>query len=82
MTYVGIAAGIDLSVGSVFALGVLVSAFMSQYGSLWAIVVPLVCCAAAGLLQGVVIGYLRLPPFIVTLAGLTGVRGVVYYITN
>jgi ribose/xylose/arabinose/galactoside ABC-type transport system permease subunit len=82
MTFVIISGGIDLSVGSVFALGVLTSAFMSEYGSFWAIVVTLVCCAAAGLLQGVIIAWLRLPPFIVTFAGLTAVRGIVYYMTD
>jgi galactofuranose transport system permease protein len=82
MTFVIISGGIDLSVGSVFALGVLTSAFMSRHGSTAAIVIPLLCCAFAGLLQGLVIAFLRLPPFIVTLAGLTGVRGVVYYITK
>ena len=82
MTFVIISGGIDLSVGSVFALGVLTSAFMSRHGSVAAIVIPLLCCGFAGLLQGLVIAFLRLPPFIVTLAGLTGVRGVVYYITK
>lgn len=82
MTFVIISGGIDLSVGSVFALGVLTSAFMSQYGSVWAIVVPLLCCGACGLIQGGIIAWLRLPPFIVTLAGLTAVRGIVYYITD
>jgi ribose transport system permease protein len=82
MTFVIISGGIDLSVGSLFALGVLTSAFMSEYGSFWAIVIALLCCAAAGLVQGVVIAWLKLPPFIVTLAGLTGIRGVVYYITD
>src|SRR3954454_6698780 len=82
MTFVIISGGIDLSVGSVFALGVLTSAFMSEYGSFWAILIPLLCCAAAGLVQGVVIAWLRLPPFIVTFAGLTAVRGIVYLITN
>ena len=82
MTFVIISGGIDLSVGSLFALGVLSSAFMSEYGSFWTIVVPLLCCGVAGLVQGAVIAWLRLPPFIVTLAGLTGIRGIVYYITN
>jgi ribose/xylose/arabinose/galactoside ABC-type transport system permease subunit len=82
MTFVIISGGIDLSVGSVFALGVLTSAFMSEYGSFWAIVIPLLCCGAAGLVQGGIIAWLRLPPFIVTLAGLAAVRGIVYYITD
>ncbi|RKS80415.1 ribose transport system permease protein [Motilibacter peucedani] len=82
MTFVIISGGIDLSVGSLFALGVLVSAFQSKHGSFVAIAISLACCAAAGLVQGLVIAYLRLPPFIVTLAGLTGIRGIVYYITD
>jgi ribose transport system permease protein len=82
MTFVIISGGIDLSVGSVFALGVLVSAFMSKHGSLAAVVIPLVICGIAGLIQGLIIAYLRLPPFIVTLAGLLGIRGVVYFITD
>ncbi|RZS87423.1 ribose transport system permease protein [Motilibacter rhizosphaerae] len=82
MTFVIISGGIDLSVGSLFALGVLVSAFQSQHGSVAAVGTALLCCGLAGLLQGLVIAYLRLPPFIVTLAGLTGIRGIVYYITD
>jgi ribose transport system permease protein len=82
MTFVIISGGIDLSVGSVFALGVLTSAFMSRHGSFLAIVVPLLCCGAAGFVQGTIIARLGLPPFIVTLAGLTGIRGLVYYITK
>ena len=82
MTFVIISGGIDLSVGSVFAFGVVVSAFMSEYGSFWTIVVTLALCAVVGAVQGAIIAWLRLPPFIVTLAGLTGVRGLVYYITD
>ncbi len=81
MTFVIISGGIDLSVGSVFGLGVLTSAYASEYGSFAAIVFPLVCCGAVGLLQGTLVARLRLPAFIVTLAGLTGIRGLDYYIT-
>ena len=82
MTFVIIGGGIDLSVGSVFALGVLSSAFLSTHGSFVAVVAPLLICAAAGLVQGLVIARLRLPAFIVTLAGLLGFRGVDYFITK
>lgn len=82
MTFVIISGGIDLSVGSLFALGVIVSAFESVHGSAAAVGIALACCGLAGLVQGLVVAYLRLPPFIVTLAGLTGIRGVVYYITD
>ena len=52
MTFVIISGGIDLSVGSMFALAVVLSAHVSPYGSFAAIVVPLVACAAVGLRPG------------------------------
>jgi ribose/xylose/arabinose/galactoside ABC-type transport system permease subunit len=82
MTFVIISGGIDLSVGSVYALAVIVSADMSKHGSVAAIFVPIIVCVAVGIAQGIVIAKLGLPPFIVTLAGLTGVRGLVFFITN
>ena len=82
MTFVIINGGIDLSVGSTYALAVILSAMLSPYGSAAAILVPLVATAAVGLLQGLIIARLRLPAFIVTLAGLTGIRGLVFLITH
>ena len=82
MTFVIINGGIDLSVGSTYALAVILSAMVSPYGSAAAILVPLVATAAVGLLQGLIIARLRLPAFIVTLAGLTGIRGLVFLITH
>ncbi|GAB2595338.1 ABC transporter permease [Microlunatus antarcticus] len=82
MTFVIINGGIDLSVGSTYALAVILSAMASPYGSLAAVLVPLVVTAAVGLLQGLIIARLRLPAFIVTLAGLTGIRGLVFLITH
>jgi galactofuranose transport system permease protein len=82
MTFVIISGGIDLSVGSVFALGGVLAARGSQHGTLAAIVYPLVGCAAFGLAQGLVISRLRLPPFIVTLAGLGIARGLEQVITD
>lgn len=82
MTFVIISGGIDLSVGSTYALAVILSASWSDRGSIAAVVVPLVACAFVGLVQGVIIAWLKLPAFIVTLAGLTGIRGLVFYITD
>ncbi len=82
MTFVIISGGIDLSVGSLYALAVILSADMSKYGSAAAIAVPIAACLVVGLLQGLVIARWGLPPFIVTLAGLTGVRGLVFFITD
>ena len=82
MTFVIIGGGIDLSVGSTYALAVILSAMFSPYGSAAAIGVALLACALVGLLQGVIIAWLKLPAFIVTLAGLTGIRGLVFLITS
>ncbi|SHF68243.1 ribose transport system permease protein [Jatrophihabitans endophyticus] len=82
MTFVIISGGIDLSVGSTYALAVILSAQYSIYGSAAAILVPLLSCAFVGVVQGVIVAYTRLPAFIVTLAGLGGVRGIVFFITD
>jgi galactofuranose transport system permease protein len=82
MTFVIISGGIDLSVGSTYALAVILSASLAQYGSLAAVAGALGAAALAGLVQGLVVSWLRLPPFIVTLAGLTGIRGLVLLITH
>ena len=82
MTFVIISGGIDLSVGSTYALAVILSAEFAQYGSFAAIAVALLACGVVGFVQGGIVSWLRLPPFIVTLAGLTGIRGLVFYITH
>ena len=66
MTFVIFTGGIDLSVGSVFALGGVLAAWASQYGTLAALLVPLAVCGAIGLVQGLVIAHAKLAPFIVT----------------
>jgi ribose/xylose/arabinose/galactoside ABC-type transport system permease subunit len=82
MTFVIISGGIDLSVGSTYALAVILSEMFSTHGSLVAVLVALVAAAAVGLVQGLIIARLKLPAFIVTLAGLTGIRGLVFLITH
>jgi ribose/xylose/arabinose/galactoside ABC-type transport system permease subunit len=82
MTFVIISGGIDLSVGSTYALATILSASLAQHGSFVAVAGALAACGVVGLVQGVVVSYLRLPAFIVTLAGLTGIRGLVLYITH
>jgi ribose/xylose/arabinose/galactoside ABC-type transport system permease subunit len=83
MTLVIITGGIDLSVGSVFALGGVVGVYYAGHGgTVLAIVMTIVVCGAVGLLNGVLVGYGGMAPFIVTLATLFGVRGLVIQITN
>ena len=82
MTFVIICGGIDLSVGSTYALATIISAMYAPRGSFIAVLYALLAAGLVGLIQGLVIARLRLPAFIVTLAGLTGVRGLVFYITH
>ncbi|AYG62594.1 ABC transporter permease [Rhizobium jaguaris] len=83
MTFVITTGGIDLSVGSVLALTATLSAASLQAGIAWPLVVVLMLIlgGAVGALQGFFIAYERIPAFIVTLAGLSVVRGLALLIT-
>ena len=82
--------GIDLSVGAVAGVGNVVIAMItvSVWGqkSIWALVVGIVAAVAAGCifgaLNGVIVGKLRMQPFIVTLAMMSAGQGVAFMLTN
>jgi ribose transport system permease protein len=77
MLFVILTRGIDLSVGSVAALGSVLSAILiQQYGPGLALVATLLAGAACGLASGVLIAFLKLPPFVTTLAMMTVARGL------
>jgi rhamnose transport system permease protein len=79
MTFIIILGGIDLSVGSMLALSAIALGFSWQsFGlPLWlAVIVGIVTGSLAGLLNGLAIVYLRVPPLIVTLATLAIYRGL------
>ncbi len=82
MTFVIISGGIDLSVGSVFALGGVVGAWASQYGLVVGLLVPLLLCGAIGLINGLLVAYAGMAPFIVTLASLLGARGLLLALSD
>ncbi|MCS7261098.1 MAG: ABC transporter permease, partial [Anaerolineae bacterium] len=90
MTFVILTGGIDLSVGSLLALAGLVCAAVEKggtgllsvtageargYGLLTAVIAALVVGLAGGFLQGLGVSYLKVPPFIVTLGGMSAFRG-------
>src|SRR5205085_10180997 len=80
-----ITGGIDLSVGSVFALlGVLLSIMLTEWHLPGALAVLLVIAVAVGLglVHGLLITRLRLRPFIVTLCGLLLYRGLARFIAS
>jgi len=84
MTFVIISGGIDLSVGSVIALTTMISAYLVQNAH-WSptLVIPLVLLVGSllGFAMGYMIQFYRLPPFIVTLAGMFLARGLCYVIS-
>ncbi len=84
MTFVITTGGIDLSVGSVLALTATLSAAALQAGIPWplAIILMLALGGVVGLIQGYFIAYEKIPAFIVTLAGLSVIRGFALLITG
>jgi galactofuranose transport system permease protein len=82
MTFVIISGGIDLSVGSVFALGGVVGAWGSQYGVVVGLALPLLLCGLIGLVNGLLVARAGMAPFIVTLASLLGARGLLLALSD
>lgn len=88
-TVIILTAGIDLSVGSVIALcGVGTALILNanpEGGVAWGILALVGCIALGaftGLVNGTVIGILKIPAFIATLAGLTAWRGTALLLTD
>jgi simple sugar transport system permease protein len=85
MTFVITTAGIDLSVGSILALVNARAAIAMQAGLYWPLIVVLMLLVGVfiGALQGFfIIAYEGIPAFIVTLAGLSAVRGTALWLTK
>ncbi|MET8550875.1 ABC transporter permease [Micromonospora zamorensis] len=84
MTFVIIGGGIDLSVGAIVALaGVWCTTVATQsYGAGGMIFTALAVGICVGLVNGVLISYGRLVPFIATLAMLVAARGLAASISN
>lgn len=84
MTFVITTGGIDLSVGSQVALVNALAAILIAAGVPWQAVVPLLLGTGAliGLVQGWFIAFQGIQPFIVTLAGLSMLRGIALLTTE
>jgi ribose transport system permease protein len=78
ITFVIISGGIDLSVGSILALGGLVVADALHAGVAMpvAIIIGLLAGLLAGCVNGVLITFGKLPPFIATLGTMSAIRGL------
>ena len=84
MTLVILSDGIDLSVGSVFALSAIICAelLMSGLPAFAAILIALIAGTLLGTISGLLVTKGRLQPFIATLITMTAYRGVAKIITN
>ncbi len=83
-TLVILTGGIDLSVGAISAVVGVVSALLALMG--WSpeeiLGVALILGAAVGLINGVGVALLKMPPFIMTLASMVALQGVALWLAN
>ena len=82
MTFVIMTGGIDLSVGGIAALASVVAALNSSHGFFFALFTAIVTGTLVGIVNGFVVAWLRVPPFITTLATLYIVRGIALRLIN
>ena len=85
MTLVMIAGGIDISVGSVTAMTCMLLAWMMEkkgLGAVPAVFIVLLISVVFGFVQGILVAYLKIQPFIVTLAGMFFARGMTAMISQ
>jgi len=82
--FVILTGGIDLSVGSIMGLSGVISALaMAGQQPIWfSVLLGLLTGIACGLINGLLISYVRIAPFIVTLGMLSFARGVILIITK
>ena len=75
-----ITGNIDLSIGSVVAMSAMISATMMSKGvaAIIAIIAAIACCLIVGVINGLLVGKFKLPPFIATLGTMFCARGVAY----
>jgi putative multiple sugar transport system permease protein len=84
MVLIIIVGNIDLSVGSVVAFIGAISAMLYNLGigMVATVTISIIIGIMVGAFQGVWIAYIKIPAFIVTLAGMLLFRGLTYIITN
>ena len=84
-TLVIVAGGIDLSVGSIITLSAVIAtqtAFSAHLAFPLAVLAGLLGSIVFGVLNGIGVGIIRIPPLIMTLASLTIANGVSLLVTN
>lgn len=83
MLFVILTRGIDLSVGSIAALGSVASALLiKDYPLPVALAMVVAMGACCGAISGFLVAFLRLPAFVITLAMMTAARGFALILSN
>lgn len=82
MAFVIMAGGIDLSVGTVAALGSVVSALVSPHNALVAVLAGTLVGTLCGCVNGLMVSRLRIQPFIATLAMTLAAHGLALLLAN
>lgn len=85
MTMVLITGGIDISIGSVIGMTCMLLAWMMEKQQMSAgisIIIVLIVGIVFGLIQGILVAYFKIQPFIVTLAGMFFARGMTAIISS
>jgi ribose transport system permease protein len=84
MTFVILTAGIDLSVGSILAVSAVLGMLVSLPGAAPNLALPtfLLVGLAAGMLNGAMVAFFNINPFVVTLGTMTALRGAAYLFAN
>ncbi len=91
MTLVILSAGIDLSVGSILALGATLTAKLLMHWDpgidawmhiTFTVSFAIFACSLTGFLNGLVIARLSIQPFVVTLAAMIGFRGLARWLSQ
>jgi ribose transport system permease protein len=82
-TLVLVAGGLDLSVGAIYGLSTVVSGEIAEHHSAWiAIAVALLAGLGVGLVNGMIVAYLKINPFIATLAMSFVISGVALRVSS
>ena len=83
-SYLLITGNIDLSIGSMVGMSAMISATLMTMGisPVVAMLAALACCLCCGVVNGILVGKFKLPPFIATLGTMFVTRGAAYMVNN
>ena len=82
MTFVILCGSIDMSVSAILPLGTFISLYCSNYSIVLALVCPLIAGTLVGAINGLLVGKMKLPAMIATLAMQLALRGLIHVLTN